>query len=114
MHIPHPPRGRAPPALLFLFAPLFASAAPTRVPINTESFGAWEGWGTSLAWWGNVWGSSAALADAAFSCRDAVAVPGIAQPLPGLCMNIARYNLGGSSNASAGGQRIVYSPNIPW
>lgn len=87
---------------------------PTRVPISTTSFGAWEGWGTSLAWWANVWGTSAALADVAFSCHDAIAVPGIAQPLPGLCMNIARYNLGGSSNASAGGQRIVYSPNIPW
>lgn len=29
-------------------------------------------------------------------------------------MNIARYNVGGSSNTSAGGNSIVYSPNIPW
>jgi hypothetical protein len=97
-----------------LFAVAVALAAPTRVPITTNSFGAWEGFGTSLAWWANVWGSSPALADLAFSCKEAVAVPGIATPLPGLCFTIARYNVGGSSNASAGGERIVYSPNIPY
>jgi hypothetical protein len=85
------------------------------VPIHpTENFGRWEGWGVSLAWWANVWGSSPELADLAFSCSDAVSVPGIARALPGLCFNIARYNLGGSSNTSAGGQNIVYSVNIPW
>ena len=85
------------------------------MPIHpTENFGRWEGWGVSLAWWANVWGSSPELADLAFSCSDAVSVPGIARALPGLCFNIARYNLGGSSNTSAGGQCIVYSVNIPW
>ena len=91
------------------------SSQPTVVvPISTVSYGAWEGIGVSLAWWANVWGSSAALADVVFSCQAAVSVPGIAAPLPGLCMNIARYNLGGSSNTSAYGASIVYSPSIPW
>jgi len=105
--------------MLFLRAALLFSAAsasaPIRVPILPAStFGAWEGWGTSLAWWANVWGTSAPLADLAFSCNESVAVPGIPNPLPGLCFNIARYNVGGSSNASAGGQHINLSPNMPW
>jgi len=61
-----------------------------------------------------VWGSSPELADLVFSCLPSVHLPGLAAALPGLCFNIARYNVGGSSNASAGGQRIVYSPGIPW
>ena len=91
------------------------AAAPVSVKILAQTtYGEWEGWGVSLAWWAAVWGNSVPLADAAFSCADAVAVPGVQIALPGLCFNIARYNVGGCSNASAKGETIVYSPNIPW
>jgi galactan endo-1,6-beta-galactosidase len=93
----------------------FASGAPVAIPIlSGTTFGLWEGWGVSLAGWAVVWGQSPALADVAFSCAEAVAVPGLPTPLPGLCLNIARFNVGGSSNRTAAGDRIVYSARIPW
>ena len=37
-------------------------------------FGAWEGWGTSLAWWANVWGDREDLADLFFTTKNATRV----------------------------------------
>ena len=99
-------------ALAFLASS--SAAAPVAIAIlPNSSFGSWEGWGVSLAWSGVVWGSSAPLADAIFSLADAVELPNLGA-VPGLGFNIARYNVGGSSNKSADGNRIVYSKNIPW
>lgn len=36
-------------------------------PDPSETFGTWEGWGTSLAWWANVFGDRDDLADAIFT-----------------------------------------------
>jgi galactan endo-1,6-beta-galactosidase len=72
--------------------------------------GAWEGWGTSLAWWANVFGDRDDFADL-FSTTKTVTYNGVA--LPGLGMNIARYNLGASSWNAVGSARMVASPNIP-
>ena len=74
------------------------------------SYGRWEGWGTSLAWWANVFGARDDFADIFFSTKN-VAYGG--RTLPGLGMNIARYNLGACSPNSVGGQSMVASPNIP-
>ncbi|MFD1150048.1 glycoside hydrolase [Saccharothrix hoggarensis] len=74
------------------------------------SHGTWEGWGTSLAWWANVFGDRDDFADLFFTTRT-VTYNGAA--LPGLGMNIARYNLGASSWNSVNGERMVASPNIP-
>ncbi|MEU4746104.1 glycoside hydrolase, partial [Actinosynnema sp. NPDC023658] len=72
--------------------------------------GTWEGWGTSLAWWGNVFGDRDDFADLFFTTRT-VTYNGAA--LPGLGLNIARYNLGASSWNAVNGERMVASPNIP-
>ncbi|WP_328996231.1 hypothetical protein OG394_16420 [Kribbella sp. NBC_01245] len=72
--------------------------------------GAWEGWGTSLAWWANVFGDRDDFADLFFTTKT-VSYNGAS--LPGLGMNIARYNLGACSWNDVGGERMVASPNIP-
>jgi hypothetical protein len=72
--------------------------------------GTWEGWGTSLAWWANVFGDRDDLADLFFTTKT-VSYNGAS--LPGLGMNIARYNLGASSWNSVNGESMVASPNIP-
>ncbi|KAI9988812.1 hypothetical protein PInf_022396 [Phytophthora infestans] len=59
--------------------------------------GTWDGWGTSLCWWANVFGDRADIADALFTLNETVAVDG-AGDIPGLGFNIARYNIGGSSS----------------
>ena len=72
--------------------------------------GAWEGWGTSLAWWANVFGDRDDFADLFFTTKT-VSYNGAS--LPGLGLNIARYNLGASSWNAIGSERMVASPNIP-
>lgn len=72
--------------------------------------GTWEGWGTSLAWWANVFGDRDDFADLWFTTRNVVYN---GQSLPGLGMNIARYNLGACSWNSVNGETMVASPNIP-
>ncbi|WAU83753.1 beta-1,6-galactanase [Streptomyces sp. Qhu-G9] len=85
--------------------------ADATVAVNPgTSYGRWEGWGTSLAWWANVFGARDDFADIFFTTKS-VAYGG--RNLPGLGMNIARYNLGACSPNSVGGQSMVASPNIP-
>lgn len=76
----------------------------------TVNWGTWEGWGTSLCWWANVFGTRDELADILFT-RNTVQYNGLS--LPGLGMNIARYNAGGCSPTPINGQSMVASPNIP-
>ncbi|GIF02021.1 hypothetical protein [Paractinoplanes rishiriensis] len=76
----------------------------------SADFGAWEGWGTSLAWWANVFGNRDDFADIFFTL-NAVGYNGAT--LPGLGMNIARYNLGACSWNAVNGESMVASPNIP-
>ncbi|GAA0900066.1 MULTISPECIES: glycoside hydrolase [Streptomyces violaceusniger group] len=72
--------------------------------------GAWEGWGTSLAWWANLFGQRDDFADLFFTTKS-VGYGG--RSLPGLGLNIARYNLGGCAWTSVAGESMVASPNIP-
>ncbi|KAG6974828.1 hypothetical protein JG688_00002866 [Phytophthora aleatoria] len=71
------------------------SAQPTGV--------VWEGWGTSLAWWTNVYGDTEyvneELAELFFTMNGSSLVRNTAEvlKLPALGFNIARYNIGGSS-----------------
>ena len=73
----------------------------------TQSFGIWEGWGTSLAWWANCYGQRDDLADAFFTLNDVQYEPNAdpdnktrshrnaVETIPGLGLTIARYNIGG-------------------
>ncbi|MGN9813431.1 glycoside hydrolase family 30 protein [Micromonospora sp. BQ11] len=105
----HPSRGRPRPlrrlatrvaALLtlvgaFLVPGQAASAATVASVDPTDVYQAhWQGWGTSLAWWADVIGGWSA------TNRNAVADEVFGSS--GLAMNIARYNIGGSSPTSTG------------
>jgi len=72
--------------------------------------GVWEGWGTSLAWWANVFGARDDIADLFFTTRDVV-IDGVT--LPALGMNIARYNAGACSWNEIDGKKMVVSKHIP-
>ncbi|MFI9584298.1 glycoside hydrolase [Streptomyces sp. NPDC052236] len=85
--------------------------ADATIGINPgTTYGRWEGWGTSLAWWANVFGARDDFADIFFTTKS-VAYNG--RTLPGLGMNIVRYNLGGCSKNTVNGQSMAVSPNIP-
>jgi galactan endo-1,6-beta-galactosidase len=96
---------------------LFANPAETRVA-------AFDGWGTSLCWWANQYGSvggefgATMLADLFFGTGNVVAGgPSVDKPptLPGLGMNIVRYNIGGGGNNAQidNNTKEVISPNNP-
>ncbi|WP_432133219.1 beta-1,6-galactanase [Streptomyces sp. bgisy154] len=87
-----------------------AHADATIAVSPSTAYGSWEGWGTSLAWWANVFGDRDDFADIFFSTKS-VTYDGTT--LPGLGLNIARYNLGACSWNSVNGETMVASPNIP-
>ena len=78
-------------------------------PDPARSFGAWEGWGTSLAWMGKIYGERDDVADLLFTTGQAV-LDG--EALPGLGMTIARYNLGASAWVPSAGRNMVVSKTI--
>ncbi|MGW3194226.1 beta-1,6-galactanase [Streptomyces sp. NPDC001118] len=87
-----------------------AQADATTAINPSTTYGTWEGWGTSLAWWANVFGARDDFADIFFTTRTTTYN---GTTLPGLGLNIARYNLGGCSWNSVGGESMTASPNIP-
>ncbi|WP_306211140.1 glycoside hydrolase [Actinoplanes sp. RD1] len=93
-----------------LAGPGAARADATVALTPGADFGAWEGWGTSLAWWANVFGNRDDFADLFFTTK-AVTYNGVA--LPGLGLTIARYNLGACSWNTVAGSSMAASPNIP-
>src|SRR4051812_45969320 len=89
--------------------PAAAHADYTTTVDPGTSWGTWEGWGTSLCWWGKAYGDRDDVADLCFT-RNSVPYNGTS--LPGLGLNIVRYNAGACTTDSIGGQRMVVSPNI--
>lgn len=71
--------------------------------------GTWEGWGVSLAWWAKVFGDRQDLADAVFTTKP-VTLEG--KLLPGLGLNIVRYNAGASSWNEIDGRKMKVSKII--
>ncbi|MFI8533014.1 beta-1,6-galactanase [Streptomyces aquilus] len=85
--------------------------ADATIAVNPgTSYGTWEGWGTSLAWWANVFGARDDFADLFFTTKSTTYN---GTSLPGLGLNIARYNLGACSGNTVNGSSMVASPNIP-
>ncbi len=88
------------PLLSLAFAATFtatlSSLAAAPIVVNpSEARGTWQGWGTSLAWWGQAIGNSSSqdlFADLLFTTKT---VDFFGQPTPGLGLNIVRYNIGG-------------------
>ncbi|KAF7363786.1 Glycoside hydrolase family 30 protein [Mycena sanguinolenta] len=87
-----------------------AKAAETTTINPSSTFGTWEGWGTSLAWWAKAFGTQTTLADIFFT-RNTVNFNGFV--LPGLGLNLVRYNAGAcSTNKDPDGDTMVVSPDI--
>eukprot|EP00928_Gymnodinium_smaydae_P027983 TRINITY_DN21470_c2_g1_i1.p1 TRINITY_DN21470_c2_g1~~TRINITY_DN21470_c2_g1_i1.p1 ORF type:complete len:557 (+),score=110.71 TRINITY_DN21470_c2_g1_i1:93-1763(+) len=85
--------------------------AETVVAIDPNATGVtWEGWGVSLAWWANVFGADDTLARLAWSTCT-VQLEG--RKLPGLGLNIARYNLGACSTEVVDKKKMKVSPRCP-
>lgn len=106
-------RFAAPTALFWALILLAVDADQTTNITNSPYTDSWDGWGVSLAWWANVFGDREDLADVVFSRNSTHWGPG-EQTLPGLGLNIVRYNAGASSwNKVNGSVSMAASPKIP-
>lgn len=96
-------------------AALPAQADYTATVDPAANWGTWKGWGCSLAWWANQFGTSTDMADAVFTLK--IAVPFTSNvgtyPLPGLGFNVVRYNVGGTSTSAITVDGAAYTPNNP-
>jgi hypothetical protein len=106
-------------ALVFFI--LFSIALSEIVSVTPTSLGTWQGFGVSLAWAGNVFGGRADIADALFTTNKSVTLlEGFS--IPGLGLQLARYNVGGSARLSdppinlqgySKKEKMIWSPNMP-
>lgn len=94
-----------------MFSALLVCAFQTsNVKLTADHLGApWQGWGTSLCWMGKVFGQREDLADALFTEKD---VEIGSEVLPGLGMNIVRYNAGACTWNSVGERKMQTSKII--
>lgn len=81
----------------------------TTIISPTLGWGTWEGWGVSLAWWAAKFGARADLASLFFSTAW---TPYNGVSVPGLGLNIVRYNAGASSWNTYLGSSMVVSPDM--
>jgi galactan endo-1,6-beta-galactosidase len=96
-------------ALVLLGHGLVARADTTTTIDPDTNWGTWEGWGTSLAWWAAAFGTRDDLANLFFT-TDSVTYSGTS--VPGLGLNIVRYNAGASSWNTYDGDTMVVSPDM--
>ncbi|KAH7101232.1 endo-beta-1,6-galactanase [Auriculariales sp. MPI-PUGE-AT-0066] len=85
-------------------------ADTTTTIVASSNRGTWEGWGVSLAWWAKKFGNNDALANLLFTTTTGQSWNG--QSLPGLGLNIVRYNAGACSWNTYNGTSMVASANI--
>ena len=76
-------------------------------PAKTQ--GVWQGWGVSLCWWAKMLGDRDDLADLLFTTKNADLQ---GQSVPGLGLNIVRYNAGACGRNEVDGRRMVVSKTI--
>ncbi len=88
----------------------FVHGEGLRVKIDpAKGQGTWAGWGVSLAWWAAVHGDRDDLADALFTMQPVTINGGT---LPGLGLNMVRYNVGACSWNEIDGRKMVKSKII--
>ena len=76
----------------FVFRVCADERASSLVKVDlSEDFGAWDGWGSSLAWWARAIGGTGN----ADYYADLIYTTTIKDDYPGLGLNIVRYNVGG-------------------
>ena len=93
-----------------LSALLMCALQTSDAKLTTDNLGApWQGWGTSLCWMGNVFGQREDLADVLFSTKSAEIGREI---IPGLGLNIVRYNAGACTWNAIGERKMQKSKII--
>lgn len=80
------------------------SADTTTIINQSTNWGTWEGWGTSLAWWAAAFGNRDDLANIFFTLSSTTFN---GKSIPGLGLNIVRYNAGACSENSISGEKMV-------
>jgi galactan endo-1,6-beta-galactosidase len=86
-------------------------AADITVTINPASNrGNWKGWGVSLAWWGKIFGTRDDLADIFFTTKS---LTWNGKAVPGLGLNVVRYNAGASSTNTYQGASMAANSILP-
>jgi galactan endo-1,6-beta-galactosidase len=89
-----------------------AHADDTTTVNPATSWGTWRGWGSSLAWWANQFGSRDDMADVLYTLNTVSFTSNQGtQSLPGLGFNVVRYNAGGTGTQPINGG--VSLPNNP-
>jgi galactan endo-1,6-beta-galactosidase len=87
-----------------------APVPPLEVRIDPSvTHGAWDGWGTSLCWMGKVFGDRDDIADFLFTTKTTTFQ---GRSVPGLGLNIARYNAGACGSGEIDGRRMQVSRTI--
>ncbi|KAI1341077.1 glycoside hydrolase superfamily [Xylariaceae sp. FL0016] len=103
-------RSHTPQTLALLLASTTLVTADETTTLDpTATYGTWEGWGVSLAWWAAAFGTRDDLASLFFSLDDTTYN---GASVPGLGLTIARYNAGACSWNSIDGESMVESPDI--
>jgi len=96
--------------ILICTAPTLADQ--TYIVQSSTNWGIWQGWGTSLAWWGKVFGNRDDVSKIFFTTTSTTLN---GQSIPGLGFNIVRYNAGACSSNTYQGSKMVKSTTIkPW
>lgn len=89
-------------------------AAHVARPDPAQPLGVWEGWGCSLSWWANAFGSRDDMADALFTTKDAnLKTDAGSVSLPGLGLSVVHYNIGGTSRALVNGKSADIPDRMP-
>ncbi len=97
--------------LSLVVLPTMPTSAQYTVTVDPHTtWGVWDGWGCSLCWWANVFGQREDLADIVFTTNYTLLN---GQNLPGLGLNIARYNAGACLTNAINGSVMQVSSNIP-
>src|SRR3569833_1514998 len=89
---------------LIVTATCALAALPARADYSTTvnpatNWGTWQGWGSSLAWWANVFGTNANMADVLYTRNNPISFSSNqgTYSLPGLGLNVVRNKVGGTS-----------------
>lgn len=96
-----------------------ALAVPARADYTTTvnpgtSWGTWQGWGSSLCWWANQFGTRDDMADVLYTLNTVSFTSNQGtQSLPGLGLNVVRYNAGGTSTLPITVGGTTYTPSNP-
>jgi galactan endo-1,6-beta-galactosidase len=90
-------------------APPHAEADHTATVNPVENWGTWERWGCSLSWWAKLFGDRDDFADMLFIAKSTTFH---GRSLPGLALNVVRYQAGAWGQQTIAGVAMAASPHM--